>query len=562
MATVVGYSAMNMVYAYQNTGDFNITTSSHIQYEVDGDIIDIYGFGFTYSFAFPYPPTGGTITQIDFREGLRFEASATGISIPLTTLYAYYLANDWLGFTVFALSGNDTISAESTGVYHDLLYGYGGNDSISGYFGNDVIYGGDGSDSLTGGAGNDTLIGGPGNDTLDGGPGVDSMVGGTGDDYYSVDNVLDVVVELLGQGTDTVITSVSMVLPDNVENGVYVGPPGGGITGNALDNVITGDDSDNTIDGGSGKDTLIGGAGNDAYYVDNALDSVVETSNSPAGLLAGAAEPSAGPELASSALEGIIDTVLATVSYSLANVVFVENLTLLAGSTATTGTGNALDNVLIGNALNNVLSGLAGNDTLDGGAGDDTLDSGAGTDALIGGAGNDTYIVDSITDTISELANGGTDAVQSSVSFSLAALGQVENLTLTANANINGTGNALNNIITGNAAANVLNGGDGIDTLIGGTGNDIYVVDSTTDTIVELANGGSDTVQSSVSFSLAALDQLENLTLTGSANIDGTGNALNNIITGNAAANVLNGGDGIDTLIGGTGNDIYVVDST
>ncbi|MFN7657674.1 MAG: calcium-binding protein, partial [Dolichospermum sp.] len=132
--------------------------------------------------------------------------------------------------------------------------------------------------------------------------------------------------------------------------------------------------------------------------------------------------------------------------------------------------------------------------------------------------------------------------------YTIAALVNVENLTLTGTA-ANGTGNAGNNVITGNGANNILNGGAGIDTLIGGLGNDIYVVDSATDTITELANGGTDTIQSSVSFSIAALANVENLTLTGTAAINGTGNALNNVITGNGANNTLNGGAGDDTYI-------------
>jgi Ca2+-binding RTX toxin-like protein len=166
------------------------------------------------------------------------------------------------------------------------------------------------------------------------------------------------------------------------------------------------------------------------------------------------------------------------------------------------------------------------------------------------------------------------------VTFSLAALANVENLTLTGVAAINGTGNADNNVITGNSAANSLSGGGGIDTLIGGLGDDVYIVDSTTDTISEDVASGIDTIQSSVSFSLATMANLENLTLTGVAAINGTGNADDNVITGNGASNSLNGGDGNDTLnggagndtldggagnnslIGGTGNDTYIVDSS
>ncbi|MGB3421720.1 MAG: calcium-binding protein, partial [Dolichospermum sp.] len=147
----------------------------------------------------------------------------------------------------------------------------------------------------------------------------------------------------------------------------------------------------------------------------------------------------------------------------------------------------------------------------------------------------------------------GTDTIQSSVTFTIVAA-NVENLTLTGTAAINGTGNAANNVITGNGANNTLDGGAGTDTLIGGTGNDIYIVDSTTDTITENAKEGTDTIQSSVTFTIVAAN-VENLTLTGTAAINGTGNAGNNVITGNGANNTLDGGAGNDILTGGLGKD-------
>jgi hypothetical protein len=134
----------------------------------------------------------------------------------------------------------------------------------------------------------------------------------------------------------------------------------------------------------------------------------------------------------------------------------------------------------------------------------------------------------------------------------------VENLTLIGVNAINGTGNSGNNILTGNSANNTLNGGTGVDTLIGGLGNDIYQVDSTTDVITENANEGTDTIQSSVTFSLATFPNIENLTLTGSSAINGTGNTANNSLTGNTANNTLDGGDGNDTLNGGAGNDSLI----
>ena len=166
----------------------------------------------------------------------------------------------------------------------------------------------------------------------------------------------------------------------------------------------------------------------------------------------------------------------------------------------------------------------------------------------------------------------GIDTVQSSISFSLAdpvhAIGDIENLTLTGTAAINATGNALDNVLIGNSGANVLtgldgndtlNGGGGADHLFGGTGNDTYVVDNAGDIVDETGGSGIDTVQSSVSFSLAdpvhAIGDIENLTLTGTANINATGNALDNVLIGNSGNNVLIGGAGADTLDGGGGTD-------
>ena len=140
---------------------------------------------------------------------------------------------------------------------------------------------------------------------------------------------------------------------------------------------------------------------------------------------------------------------------------------------------------------------------------------------MMGGAGNDIYVVDAAGDVVTELAGEGTDLVQSSVSYTLSA--DVENLTLTGTAAINATGNALNNTLTGNTGANILDGGAGDDTMIGGTGNDTYVVGSVGDVVTETSTtGGTDTVLSSISYALGT--NLENLTLTGTDNINATGN--------------------------------------
>jgi Ca2+-binding RTX toxin-like protein len=180
---------------------------------------------------------------------------------------------------------------------------------------------------------------------------------------------------------------------------------------------------------------------------------------------------------------------------------------------------------------------------------------------MTGGAGGDRYNVDNAGDRAIETdAAGGTDSVESTVSFSLA--GQyLESLTLTGSAAINATGNGLVNILTGNAAANVLDGGGGADTMTGGAGNDRYVVDHAGDRAVEAStSGGVDTVESAVAFSLAG-QYLEHLTLTGSAAVSATGNGLANALTGNNAANKLYGAAGNDSLRGNGGADGFHFDS-
>lgn len=200
---------------------------------------------------------------------------------------------------------------------------------------------------------------------------------------------------------------------------------------------------------------------------------------------------------------------------------------------------------------NNSLSGGDGNDTLAGSLNADTLDGGTGNDSMLGGAGDDLYLVDSTSDVLSENSAEGTDTVSASITYTLGA--NLENLILTGAAAINATGNTLANSLTGNAAANQLDGGAGNDTMAGGAGNDTYIVDSASDTIQEEAAAGTDTVRSSVSYTLGA--NLENLVLTGSAASKATGNSLANAITGNAAANAISAGAGNDTLAGGAGND-------
>jgi Ca2+-binding RTX toxin-like protein len=118
----------------------------------------------------------------------------------------------------------------------------------------------------------------------------------------------------------------------------------------------------------------------------------------------------------------------------------------------------------------------------------------------------------------------------------------------------------VNNTLTGNSAANVLDGGAGADAMAGGAGDDTYIVDNIGDTVTEASGAGTDTVQSAVTLTLSA--NVENLNLTGTAAINGTGNTLANILSGNSANNILTGGAGNDTyLFSRGGGQDRIVDS-
>ncbi|HIJ90375.1 MAG TPA: hypothetical protein HPP95_05900 [Deltaproteobacteria bacterium] len=199
--------------------------------------------------------------------------------------------------------------------------------------------------------------------------------------------------------------------------------------------------------------------------------------------------------------------------------------------------GTPGDDVLSGGATDSdILAGGAGNDTLYGYGGDDTLDGGPGADHLFGGIGNDRYIVDDIGDLLTEEADEGIDTVQASISF---ALGDYfENLVLTGTASINGTGNALDNILTGNSGDNTLDGLTGSDTVS-----------------YESYNYGL-----TINLSLTTAQSLDGQdTLLNIENCIGT--FQNDTLLGSSAANILNGNLGADTMSGGLGDDIYYVDN-
>jgi Ca2+-binding RTX toxin-like protein len=463
------------------------------------------------------------------------------------------------------LTGSTSANVLDGGAGLDTLRGNNGNDTLNGGIGDDILRGNAGADILNGGDGIDTadystdtvavnvsldtnrsieggvlsdtltsienltgtgladtlignaaanvLTGGGGNDTLDGQSGADTMIGGTGNDLYNVESAGDVVTEAAGGGNDTIYTTINWTLGVNVEV-LAAGNANAAInlTGNALNNMIVGNAAQNTMDGGVGADTLIGGAGDDLYVIDNQLDVIIEVAG-----------------------EGALDTIYTAFTYYQmgAN---VENTQITGGP----------GSYVVGNDVNNLLVGNTGADTLVGGIGADTL---------VGAAGDDFYIIADQDDVIIELAAGGNDTILTSISYYQMGA-EVENLEMTGTTGTYAIGNALDNLIVGNLGADTLDGGLGGDFMVGHEGDDLYFVDDLGDRSVESANEGVDAIYTSINWTTGA--HIENLVLTGTANLAGGGNELNNFIFGNDGDNAITGALGQDVLTGGAGADTFV----
>jgi Ca2+-binding RTX toxin-like protein len=196
--------------------------------------------------------------------------------------------------------------------------------------------------------------------------------------------------------------------------------------------------------------------------------------------------------------------------------------------------GNVGDNIIFGTPDADSISGAAGNDIIYGNEGNDFINCGSGDDFSDGSAGNDFISGEDGADVL--YGNSGRDKL----------LGDDGNDEL--------FGGSGDDVLYGGNGNDRLNGQAGNDTLIGGAGNDTYIISSPADAVIEAPGGGTDTIQSFVSWQLAP--QVENLTLSGTNPINGQGNSRDNVIQGNAARNDLQGDGGNDTLIGSGGQDI------
>jgi Ca2+-binding RTX toxin-like protein len=353
--------------------------------------------------------------------------------------------------TVFA--NDDTMIGQAG---PDVLNGYGGNDNLSAGDGNDTLVGGLGNDTMTGGLGNDAYFvdsagdvvneaAGGGSDSittavsytlgpglsvetvrttssagassinltgneignrlegnaaanvLNGGGGADTMLGFAGDDTYFVDNANDAVLEASGAGADTVIANASYALAEGSDVQILrtygsVTTDDVDLTGNAIANTIYGNAASNVIDGGGGADIMYGVSGDDTYFVDNALDDVIEQVN------------------------GGNDTVITNASYTLGTGDYVEFLRTYGSATtnAINLGGNEFANTIFANSASNIVNGGGGGDVLWGGAGNDTFrfDTALGADnvdrILDFNTAADTIALDNAV--FSTLALGGLSA--------------------------------------------------------------------------------------------------------------------------------------------------------
>ena len=273
------------------------------------------------------------------------------------------------------------------------------------------------------------------------------------------------------------------------------------IHGTPNDDYLTGSELDDQIIGYEGNDTMIGGAGDDSYIFNpgDGIDTIVDLASANEGNTVvfgqGITPNDLRLEVGSLIIrignngDGVrfdnFDPDDAYGMHAVDRYEFADGTVLSYSELIGRGfdiAGTPENDQIRGTNVVDRITALEGNDAISSGAGDDIifagdgndmLDGGRGADAMTGGTGDDTYIVDDAGDVVIESADEGTDTVQSSISYVLGV--NIENLTLTGNDPIDGTGNERDNILAGNDAANTLTGGTGNDTLDGGEGDDRYI---------------------------------------------------------------------------------------
>jgi Ca2+-binding RTX toxin-like protein len=339
----------------------------------------------------------------------------------LAGAYTLTLADIFLG-------AGQTITFDGSSLTAGQAFTFNGSLETNGNF---EIKGGAAADNITGGAGNDVIIAGAG---------ADIQNGGAGNDIYLIDNAGDVVTEGAALGLDTVFSTVSYTIGNNIErlgvNG-FTTTNAVNLTGNSEANEMWGNDGANVIDGRDGADLMFGYGGNDVFIVNHVGDIVIE------------------------AVGGGLDTIFTSVGMTINDNIERVGVNGFTTTYAINLTGNSVANEMWGNDGVNILDGAGG------------------ADIMNGFGGNDVYFVDNVGDVINETGTGGYDTIFTSVSYTIGD--DIERLAVNGASTTTALsliGNSKPNEISGNNGGNLIAGQGGSDILIGNGGNDLFVFTS------------------------------------------------------------------------------------